>query len=155
MARARQNRGPMRADSACVLGAGPAAPATQTRRTARSVRTRRCRRLGGGPGGGRSAQSVPEHRGKACQIRGGPDAETQIMGRDRAHCPGRLRTALRTRRMVRREGLARGNGDAPAYLGNPPTGGPQGYQMTLSPTPCSSRSRASGIGSLDPLVFVE
>lgn len=156
MARARRNRGPKRADSACAQGAGTAAP---TPRSARSVRAGRCRRQGGGPGGGRSAQSVPEHRGEACQIRGGPDAETQIMGPGAG--PGALprpaasRAANARRGAARREGLARANRDAPAYLWDPLTGGPQGYRMTLSPTPCSSRGRASGMGSLDPLVFVE
>lgn len=102
MARARRNRGPKRADSACAQGAGTAAP---TPRSARSVRAGRCRRQGGGPGGGRSAQSVPEHRGEACQIRGGPDAETQIMGPGAG--PGALPRPAASRAANARRGAAR------------------------------------------------
>lgn len=70
-----EGQGQVFGGSVAVPAEGTWAPVTQTPRTAQGVRAGRRRREGGGPGGA-SAQSVPEHRGEACQVRGGPDAET-------------------------------------------------------------------------------
>lgn len=51
------------------LGPGDPNPADRAGRPGQTVPV-------GGRRARRSAQSVPEHRGEACQIRGGPDAET-------------------------------------------------------------------------------